>query len=245
MRRALLMSIVGVLCAVPAQAQGWRWLEKLSGPGDFTGYEVNVKLWCGYDPADMAIAAKKRMFSGVSLPCVFKKTTESGNSNSKVRTIEGKDGKDGRDIDLRRRQWALGIGTSYLRGSNDLPYAPTDEYIDRTIQIVAVEGFFDHRISSRTDWGFAFGPNLFLVPAADNLVRWSVEPRVTVKLFDLQRGPANTYLGTASLRVGLLAFFGGFTASDFAAIGPYHAKSEVGPSVRFILDFDRNPFTSK
>ena len=39
MRRAFVMMTAAVLCAAPAQAQGWRWLEKLSGPGAFTGYE--------------------------------------------------------------------------------------------------------------------------------------------------------------------------------------------------------------
>ena len=49
-RRTLLVAICSavILSATPAHAQGWRWLWKLSGPGDFTGYELDVKLVCGY-----------------------------------------------------------------------------------------------------------------------------------------------------------------------------------------------------
>ena len=70
MRRTLLAAITAasVLCAVPAQAQGWRWLEKLSGPGDFTGYEVSVKLWCKYDVVDKDF---RTLRPGISMPCVF------------------------------------------------------------------------------------------------------------------------------------------------------------------------------
>ncbi len=34
------------------------------------------------------------------------------------------------------RIYALGVGVSYLRGSGDLEYAPTDEHVDRTVQIL-------------------------------------------------------------------------------------------------------------
>jgi hypothetical protein len=47
------------------------------------------------------------------------------------------------------------------------------------------------------------------------------------------------------VRFGLLAFFDDFDAADFGAIpGSYRSGTEIGPSVRFILDFDRNPLSS-
>ena len=52
-------------------------------------------------------------------------------------------------------------------------------------------------------------------------------------------------MGTASVRIGLLAFFNEFDDGHFGAIrGSYRSGTEVGPSIRFILDFDRNPFRS-
>ena len=258
MRRTLLAAITAasVLCAVPAQAQGWRWLEKLSGPGDFTGYEVSVKLWCKYDQvADSADSKIRSIIPGISMPCAFKEKAadpdQETNESEKTEIVRRRDallrsdamvGK--RVLDLTQRVYALGVSVSYLRGRSDLLYTPTSTHVDRVVQIVAFEGFFDHRMTSRIDSGVAVGANVFVVPAAENFTRWSVEPRVTLKLFDLRRD--DLYTGSASLRLGLLAFFKEFDAADFGAIpGTYRSGAEIGPSIRFVLDFDRNPFSSK
>jgi hypothetical protein len=248
MRRPLLtmVMVASVLDAAPARAQGWRWLEKLSGPGDFTGYEVSLKIWCQYqsakDGSGNPIAAV-----GISLPCLVKKPADREMRNwlspSEV-VVEDERGNK-RTIDLAHRNYAIGVSASYLRGRNDLPYEPTVDHIDRTVQVVPVEAFVDFRLRDRTDVGLAVGPNFFLVRAADDFVRWSVEPRLTIKLFDLRKGNDNLYAGTASLRIGLLTFFREFTARDFGAIGNYRSGTETGPSVRFIFDFDRNPFTTR
>jgi hypothetical protein len=245
MRRLLvtMMIAAGLLHPASASAQGWRWLEKLSGPGDFTGYEVDFKLFCNYD----RVPSGPRLAVAVSVPCLIKKAgaevpkDQAPSPSSAVKIGEGK------TIDLARRAYSLGVGVSYLRGRSDLPYAPTDEGIDRTIQILAIEGFFDHRLSTRVDYGVAFGPNLFLVPTFDDFTRFSLEPRITVKLFDLRRGQENDFIGTASLRVGALLFFKEFVAADFGAIGPYRSGSSVewGPSVRLVFDFDRNPLRAR
>jgi hypothetical protein len=243
MRRALLTAITAasVLYAVPAQAQGWRWLEKLSGPGDFTGYEVSVKLWCKYDEVNLKTRA---VIPGISMPCVFKaKADDSPENDPKdLRSSDAIVGK--RVLNLTQRVYALGASVSYLRGRSDLIYLPTITHVDRTVQVWAFEGFFDHRMTSRIDSGVAVGANVFVVPASDNFARWSIEPRVTFKLFDLRKD--DLYAGSATVRVGLLAFFKEFNAEDFGAIpGTYRSGAEVGPSIRFVLDFDRNPFGSK
>jgi hypothetical protein len=204
--------------AVPAQAQGWRWLEKLSGPGDFYGFEYDQKLLCRYEnltAAEMAISG----------PCLRKTQNQNQPENR----------------DLRKRIYALGLSASYLRGKNDLTYAPTAEHVDRTIQIVTVEGFYDHRITgTRLDVGAAVGFNWFVVPQSDNFTRVSLEPRLTFKLFDMKQG--DEYVGTFGIRAGVLFFTKGFDADDFGAIpGSYRSGTEVSPSVRFVFDFDRNP----
>jgi hypothetical protein len=216
-----------VVSAAPAAAQdGWRWLEKLSGPGDFYGYELGAKLLCKYD--DARTGRQGEVESAISLPCLMKRQAA-------------------REVDLARRIYAFGVSAGYLRAlSNDLQYAPSDEHIDRTVHVIAVEGFYDHRIGdlSRLDYGVAVGANWFVGRAFDNFVRTSVEPRVSFKLFDLRRGTGTTaYKGTFTVRVGALIWFKEFTAEDFGAIpGTYRSGTEIGPSVRFIFDFDRNPF---
>jgi hypothetical protein len=198
--------------AVPARAQGWRWLEKLSGPGDFYGFEYDQKLLCRYEEEPSQIA--------ISAPCVR---------------------KNQKNPDLTKRIFALGLSASYLRGKNDLTYAPTLEHVDRTIQIVTVEGFYDHRIKgTRLDYGAAVGINWFVVPDFDDFTRVSIEPRLTFKLFDMTQG--DHYVGTFAIRAGVLFFTKGFDADDFGAVpGTYRSGTEVSPSVRFVFDFDRNP----
>jgi hypothetical protein len=236
---AAVMFAIVLLCAAPARAQGWRWLEKLSGPGDFYGYEVNVKILCGYEEIQKGRLAP----IAVSLPCIKKRAVPPSDLPGDDQDFRsGATTADKQQLDLARRKYALGVGVSYLRGSGDLEYAPTSEHVDRTVQVWAFEGFFDHRVfRNNIDAGVAVGANVFVVPLAENFTRWSVEPRVTLKLFDLRKG-AN-YVGTASLRLGVLAFFKEFTAEDFGAIpGTYRSGTDIGPSFRFILDFDRNPF---
>jgi hypothetical protein len=260
-QRALLvvMTVVLLLSAAPASAQGWRWLEKLSGPGDFYGYEVNVKVFCHYEevsPEDRK--ASERFVPAISMPCVFKTAARpnkdrkptpqppAGDPRDSVRPEHPyyAELKDKSVVDLSRRIDALGVGVSYLRGSGDLEYAPTVEHVDRTVQLWAFEAFYDRKLptSDRVDYGVAAGANLFVVPEADTFVRLSVEPRLTIKLFDLRK--RDLYVGTASLRLGALFLFGRFEDVDFGAIpGTYQsAKVDVGPSFRLVLDFDRNPF---
>ncbi|HEY7499242.1 MAG TPA: hypothetical protein VH740_12045 [Vicinamibacterales bacterium] len=224
-----------ILDAAPAAAQGWRWLEKLSGPGDFYGYEIDLKLLCGYEGQK-----KPERTVGISLPCVKRKPVRPLRTKADDIGAIVDDGKN--ILDLSRRVYATGVGLSYLRGGGDLEYFPTATHVDRTVQVWAIEGFFDHRVGDTyIDVGVAVGANIFVVPEAEKLTRWSIEPRVTLKLFDLRR--RSNYVGTASLRLGVLAFFKEFTAEDFGAIpGTYRSGTEIGPSFRLILDFDRNPF---
>jgi hypothetical protein len=232
---AAMFAIMVFFCAAPARAQGWRWLEKLSGPGDFYGYEVDVKLLCRYEGRTTGQRAIP-----ISLPCV--KRLATGELSDTTKDDIGAIVDEGaRILDLSRRVYALGLGVSYLRGGGDLEYFPTAAHVDRTVQVWAFEGFFDHRVTDRTDLGVALGANIFVVPEADNFTRWSIEPRFTLKLFDLRK--RNQYAGTASLRVGVLAFFKEFDDVHFGAIpGTYQSGTEVSPSVRLIIDFDRNPF---
>ena len=255
-QRALLVvtMLVSVLFAAPAAAQeGWRWLEKLSGPGNFTGVEVGIKLLCEYKKVGDQPA--NRTLVGVSLPCVHKRPSKDAQASKVDQSKKGDvgDGTDVRSIvnedgvlyDLTQRKYALGVAVSYLRGSSSLEYAKPESEVERTVQLWVFEGFYDRRLTDRLDYGVAVGGNLFITPEADSFTRLSVEPRLTFKLFDITKRRSNTYLGTVSLRLGLLAFFGEFRAEDFGAIpGTYSSGDSVefGPSVRFILDIDRNPF---
>ena len=117
-----------------------------------------------------------------------------------------------RRLDPREAPVCAGRGRQHLRGDSDLAYAPTDPPVDRTVQ-AGFETFYDHRLKGDTDLGVAVGANVFVVPNADAFVRWSVEPRLTLKLFDLRK--RNRYAGTASLRLGVLALFGEFLAENF------------------------------
>src|SRR5262245_2176504 len=236
------MTLVSILPASPAQAQAWRWLEKLSGPGNFIGYEVELKVFCKYDPTDEAARAG---FVAVSLPCIFKHTTDDETDGSTT-IASAKDKNDPTRkqevaIDLKRRVWAFAVAASYLSGTtNTLPY---DREVDRIVRIAVLEESFDRRLVNRLDVGVAVGQNWFFPPDTD-FFRWSVEPRVTWKFFDLTRhtGKETVYWGTASLRAGAVIFSDKFNAADFGAVGPYVSHGQVVASIRFILDFDRNPF---
>jgi hypothetical protein len=245
-RRAVWLAMATLslfLSASPAYAQGWRWLEKLSGPGDFYGFELDVKVWCHYDevaadPNVMEQRSKYRSFA-ISPPCLIKnpKAQNTVAVDSKLRQSTDSEKR----LDLEKRIDVVGLSVSYVRGSSDLVYA--DSTADRSVQITALEGFYDHRLSrtlQRIEIGVAAGVNWF-GSEADSFVRASIEPRVTLRLFDLTKG--GEYLGTANLRLGALFFTGGFTAADFGAIpGTYDSGTEWGPSIRFIFDFDKNPF---
>jgi hypothetical protein len=255
-RRALLVvtMVASVLSAAPASAQeGWRWLEKLSGPGNFTGFEIGIKLLCEYKTVKEA-PPSNRTLVGVSLPCVHKKPAK-GQASSSDQSTKGDVGtgedvrsivsEDGTFYDLTQRKYALGVAVSYLRGASSLEYAKPESELDRTVQLWVFEGFYDRRLTDRLDYGVAAGANLFVTPEADSFTRFSVEPRLSLKLFDITKRRSNTYLGTVTLRLGIVAFFGEFLAEDFGAIpGTYRSGDsiEFGPSVRFILDLDRNPF---
>ena len=241
------MMAVSILHASPAHAQAWRFLEKLSGPGNFIGYEVALKLFCRYDGRFKNGGAGTESLVGVSLPCIFKHTkdeTTDGSTttatitdpNDHTRTREV-------DLDLKRRVWAIAAAASYLSGTtNKLPY---DREVDRIVRIVSLEESFDFRFRkvNRLDVGAAVGQNWFFPPDT-SFFRWSVEPRVTVKLFDLtrQHDMENVYWGTVGLRAGAVIFSDSFNAADFGAIGPYVSHGQVVASIRFIVDFDRNPF---
>jgi hypothetical protein len=248
-RRAVLLvmaTLTSILSASSAHAQGWRWLEKLSGPGDFYGLELDLKVWCRYDEVDPdpKIMEQRAKYGAVAIspPCWFKR---SKSPNSVAVDSKSKQGAaSGGQLDLEKRIDAVGLSVSYLRGRSDLEYA--DAAADRSVQIWSIEGFYDHRLSKalqRIEVGVAAGANWF-VPETDSFVRASIEPRVTLRLFDLTR--SGEYLGTASLRVGAVFFTEGFTAADFGAIpGTYESGTEWGPSIRFIFDFDKNPFKSR
>lgn len=234
MRRLTTALIVTMaLCweSAPAYAQGWRWLEKLSGPGDFSGLSFDQKLFCSYDEKEKAGAGDPQGVVepegiGFSAPCLNRP-------------------RDGQKRDLTRRRWATGVGVSYLRGDNDLLYEPVDTHVDRTVSVYGIEGFFDHRLggkNSRIDGGVAVGLNIFDPRTASSFVKVSVEPRVTFKLFDLRVD--QKFVGTFAIRVGALVFLDGFEAEDFGALpGTYSSGgAEAGLSLRMVFDFDRNPF---
>lgn len=262
------MVAVSILRASSAHAQGWRFLEKLSGPGNFIGYEVEVKLLCRYDQditvtfdpaAEAATADEKKAATatalaalGFSLPCVFKASNDKAARGSAAtitkevlvvnrRTNETFKATVTRNLDYRRRAWAVAAAANYLSGTtNTLPY---DRDVDRIVRIAVLEESFDFRLKNRWDLGVAVGQNWFFPPDR-HFFRASLEPRVTWKFFDLtrHRGDDNPYWGTASLRVGAVIFSDKFNATDFGAVGPYQSHGQVVVSIRFILDFDRNPF---
>ena len=200
--------------AVPAAAQDWRWLEKLSGPGHFYGYELDVKLVCKYDQEERIV--------GISFPCPQQPKEENA----------------------RKREYAAGVGLSYLAAlSNKLLYASAPDVVDRTVRIIALEGFYDHRFpqTQNVEYGIVGGVNWFQGDAFDTFTRVSLEPRVSFRLLDLNRG--NSYKGRFMLRAGVLFFLKGFKAEDFGAIpGSWKSGTEITPSLRFVFDFDRNPF---
>jgi hypothetical protein len=243
MRRLLLSAAAGVaaltLSPAAAEASGWRWLEKLSGPGDFFGFQADIKIYCVYDdkapaPSDAEIDKAP----GVSIPCIHKRGNKRGENGKKHSNYR---------LNLEERRHASGISVGYLRAaSNDLIYDETIDLSDRTVQVVTLEAFHDRRFRGfqRIDYGVAVGANLFIGPAGHRLWRASIEPRVTLKLFDLTQ--RDHYVGTFNVRIGALWFPGGFKDTDFGAVpGTYDSGVEVGPSVRFIFDFDENPFKNR
>lgn len=228
----VLAVLVCGVAAAPAEASGWRWLEKLSGPGHFVGLQLDMKILCEYEskPAQSQATEGIRVVH-VSAPCI-KKRNEKGVPTDAI------------NLDLTRRRYAAGVSVGYLQSlDNDLSYAVTPEPVDTGVKVATFEGFYDRKFpnSYRAEYGIAVGGNLFVVPAAENFWRMSVEPRVTFKLLDLSRG--GEYKGTFNVRLGLLWFPGGFKDTDFGALpGTYDSGVELGPSIRFIFDFDANPF---
>ena len=123
----------------------------------------NLKLVCGYEEVSTPGVT---FLPGISTPCVKKNPVKpkpatpdkpeppAGDSPSADKGDGGDFGSllpsgPGTSLDLAKRQYALGVGVSYLRGDSDLAYAPTDPPVDRTVQVWAFETFYDRRFIGR------------------------------------------------------------------------------------------------
>jgi hypothetical protein len=224
---------------VPAHALFWRWLDELSGPGGFNGYEIDVRLYCFNEPADPTLPAveetkdparrAKAFAAGVIVPgCVF--------NHVPLRNV---------------RRASINLGASYLYANHShLQYANDESH---AVQVMTLRPTAWIRPARSVEVGAGVALYRFTGPGFEPIERFVIEPLlIDVKPFALLRDaishrhdaevrefPDSQWDLFLSVRLGIVYSPKGFDATDFGAIpGTFHTNREVLPTASILLDLD-------
>jgi hypothetical protein len=240
MRRFVLVRLaclfVFLSLPVPAHALFWHWLDELSGPGTFNGYEIEVRLVCFSEPAKQGaeeIKARKRLAAGVVgvIPpgCVFTR------------------------VPLENvRRASINLAMSYMYANHThLEYA--DKNANHFVHLLTLRPRVWMRPARSVEVGAGVGFYRFTGPGFEPVWRTVLEPfLVDVKPLALVRDalrlghrddvtdyPDSQWDLIISFRAGFVYSPKGFDAQDFGAIpGTFHTKRELLPTASVLLDLD-------
>lgn len=224
-----------VLCAAflfssagPAQAQIWRWIYELSGPGPFTGLELEWRLVCFADESNSAGAAavasdtnETSRWLGVLGPgCLFRPVR----------------------LDQERRA-SVNLAFGLLSAKdNNLLYA--DPGTDREVKLTSIEPTAWWRPLKSVEVGAGGGLFWFSGPAFESFHRVFLEPfRVDVKpvalVKQLMSKPTAEWMEAISFRAGFVIIPQSFRAQDFGAIpGTFQTSRENLPTFSVYIDWE-------
>jgi hypothetical protein len=201
-----------------AQWGWWEFLENLSGPGPFNGWNIEWRVVCFPDksspkPADQAASTPRF----VTIPgCLF----------NPLGTDE-------------RRRGSINIAFGILEAEeNNLRYA--DPAQDDEVTLTSVKSSLWWSPVRYIELGMSGGIFWFGGPAFESFWRVYFEPlQVDVKPLPWLLRSSKKSLEILSFRAGLVLIPRGFRAEDFGALpGTFKSSREVIPTVTFILDLD-------
>jgi hypothetical protein len=217
------------LGASRADAQIWRWIYELSGPGPFRGWELERRLLCltepdrNAGPAPAPSPGRERAARALEIlgPGCF------GNPEAEGRR--------------RRASFNLAVGI-FDAERNALTYERPGQ--DRDVKLTTLEPSFWWRPIDAIEVGTGAGVLWFSGPAFASFRRGFLEPlRLDVKPLALaadlagRRHPAWTEL--LSLRAGVIVIPNAFRAEDFGAVpGSFQVSREVLRNFSVFIDFD-------
>jgi hypothetical protein len=235
-----------LLLLLPVHASAfWRWLDELSGPGPFNGYDMEVRLLCRMVPArhvnDKDRDGQRYNFPkaeystrsfvpipGVLTHCIFDKDTPADRQ--------------------RVASFNVGFSHQWTRRTN-LDYE-VDPARERKITVYSVRPSVWARPARSIEIGAGMGVYWFEGDGFDRFTRVSIEPLLfnvkPVALFRdmLRRGPIDGFPDTQldqllSLRVGLVMFPAGFNAEDFGARpGSFNVGADKMSSFSMLIDLE-------
>jgi hypothetical protein len=213
------------------------WLEKLSGPGPFTGWSADVRLVCIGAPPGEADASE--IASGPDAPIGWKITVPN---------------------DINRRMWLTPVGCHFLgrdrprlelgvqyawmssdSDDNPLDYSdrPDVASLDKAVRMRPLLLTADVRVHRLLDLGLAIGHTSFSSPsdAFSDFGRTTFQPaRVTVRPLSILSDDARL-TEMVSLRFDATLFVGGFTGEDFGARpGSFNEPGELLWGWRVLID---------
>ena len=222
-----------------AQGGGWRgWLDKLSGPGEFTnGVEFTVQVFC-YGVPWFESEPPTTSAAGTSDPALLERKLDVDFACKKKRDSAVVNG-------LRVDLWKLAIGFEYGQSTsaeNPLEYegrAPGD---GPRVTLGTLVSAADFAPNAWLEVGAAAGFGWFSTSGFSTTWKPLVQPlRVSVRPVTLLMGGRNERFrgaGILQLKFALTSFPGGFDAADFGAVpGSWQAGTELLKSFSLILDF--------
>jgi hypothetical protein len=231
MRRASLTLACAIpLCfiAAPANAQIWRWIYELSGPGPFSGLEFERRLLCFSDqssrpappPASPGRERAARALEILGPGCFFRPTPPD-----------------------RVRRASINLAVAVLDASeNNLRYG--NPSVDRDVKLTSIEPSLWWRPTASVEVGTSAGILWFSGPAFVSFRRGFFEPiRIDVKPLALASGLTTRshpeWTEFLSLRAGLIVIPHGFRAEDFGALpGSFQTSREALRTFAVFVDLE-------
>ena len=201
--------------AAPAPAHAWwEWLDQLSGPGPFTGVDVQWRVKCITETRDGAthleatnikptVGRVLAQLAGAG--CLFEpKTNPLGSLNISI-----------------GRMWSI---------HNDLPYAPGQA--TPQVKITRFEPTLSMFVDAKKYIEITSGLGVMWLSGDgfERFHRYYWRP-VAVTITPGEKA--------ASIRLGLLVTTKGFQASDFGATGTFHTDKEVLGTAEVTVDLAR------
>lgn len=254
--RPLLLAVLllGTMPGVAFAQDGfWEWVERLSGPGPFKGFRVELRLACIDRARGDASGAPDdersgRMRPGTDPDCLFLRDmpddgTQAGSRASIAAPAGGnaasrQPASAPRMSSGQRPLATIGLGFAYGRSSdNVLQYDPGIPVSARRVRWISLGPSFDIRPHPSFELGAGFSLNWFSGDAFDSFQRFAFHP-VRLKWFPLTALDTRDDFLVVAVRSTL--FTKGFVDEDFGARpGTYTEPGEMLWSAGIGIDVAR------
>ncbi len=207
-----------------AQGGGWGWLERLSGPGPFQGYEVSF---------DFCLVSEETVKENGSVE-VTKPLTMAVAWSSKCLGLDRK-----KENVTKRYKHEGSFNVAYARLTSqenilEYPTGVTEE--EKKIVVYQVSPSIDMRLNRTLDVGVGATLHWFTGDLFDTFLR------VSVDLFRVRWTPLTLFgekPGRRWLQLDVKGsyFPGEFSAQDFGSSGQFASSNELRPRVSVVIDF--------